>query len=165
MHSALGDLIRSGFPIQKSQDLSSVTSSSGLIAGSHVFHRLWTPRHSPCALHGLITPTQPRKRSLSASPRHRPGATNPSEHFYLLRLCARSFNTISFFYSNFRTSPQHVPGPAYAIPSTPRDECFFLYPIVKERYPLRDQPTLGAETVDFRGSVVAPNSRATRGEV
>src|SRR5690348_1939888 len=61
MHSALGDLKRSGFPIQKSQDLGSVTSSPGLIAGSHVFHRLWTPRHSPCALHGLITPTQPRE--------------------------------------------------------------------------------------------------------
>ena len=39
-----------GCPIRKSQDQSSVTSSSGLIAGSSVLHRLSTPRHPPCAL-------------------------------------------------------------------------------------------------------------------
>ena len=48
---------REGFPIQKSQDRCSVASSSGLIAGSHVFHRLLTPRHPPYALSSLITPT------------------------------------------------------------------------------------------------------------
>src|SRR5215204_3172073 len=60
MHSVLGTPIGVGCPIQKSQDLGSVTSSPGLIAGSYVFHRLWTPRHPPCALDGLVTPTQPR---------------------------------------------------------------------------------------------------------
>jgi hypothetical protein len=49
-----------GCPIQRSQDHSSVTNSPGLIAGSHVFHRLWTPSHSQCALSGLITPTRRR---------------------------------------------------------------------------------------------------------
>lgn len=41
---------RVGCPIRKSQDQCSVTSSSGLIAGSYVLHRLLTPRHPPCAL-------------------------------------------------------------------------------------------------------------------
>ena len=36
------------------------TSSSGLIAGSHVLHRLLTPRHPPHALISLITPTSGR---------------------------------------------------------------------------------------------------------
>ena len=43
---------RVGCPIRKSQDHSSVTNSSGLIAGSCVLHRLLTPRHPPCALDG-----------------------------------------------------------------------------------------------------------------
>ena len=51
---------RVGCPIQRSQDHSSVTNSPGLIAGSHVFHRLWTPSHPPSALVGLITPTRRR---------------------------------------------------------------------------------------------------------
>lgn len=48
---------RVGFPIRKSIDHSSVTSSLWLIAGSNVLHRLLTPRHPPCALSRLITPT------------------------------------------------------------------------------------------------------------
>jgi hypothetical protein len=39
-----------GCPIRTSTDHSSVTSSLWLFAGSHVLHRLWTPRHPPCAL-------------------------------------------------------------------------------------------------------------------
>jgi hypothetical protein len=61
-----------GFPIQKSQDQSLVTNSPGLIAGSHVFHRLLTPRHPPHALSSLITPTYDRssfRLGLSASGR------------------------------------------------------------------------------------------------
>ena len=49
-----------GFPIRRSQDRSLVTSSPGLIAGSHVLHRLLTPRHPPHALSSLITPTNNR---------------------------------------------------------------------------------------------------------
>lgn len=60
--------LRVGFPIQRSQDHSLVTSSPELIAGSHVFHRLLTPRHPPHALNSLITPTSNR------SVRHRPPA-------------------------------------------------------------------------------------------
>ena len=53
---------RVGFPIQTSQDQSLVASSPGLIAGSHVFHRLSTPRHPPYALSSLVTPTCDRSR-------------------------------------------------------------------------------------------------------
>ena len=41
-------------------DHSLVTGSSWLIAGSHVFHRLSTPRHPPYALGRLITLTRCR---------------------------------------------------------------------------------------------------------
>ena len=50
-----------GFPIQRSQDQRLVANSPEHIAGSHVFHRLSTPRHSPCALHSLITSTYGRR--------------------------------------------------------------------------------------------------------
>lgn len=53
--------LRVGFPIQTSQDHSLVTSSPGLFAGSHVFHRLLTPRHPPYALISLIMPTSNRR--------------------------------------------------------------------------------------------------------
>ena len=43
----------SGFPIRKSPDQSLVADSPGLIAGSHVLHRLLVPRHPPCALKNL----------------------------------------------------------------------------------------------------------------
>ena len=49
-----------GFPIQKSTDRSLVASSPWHIAGSHVFHRLLTPRHPPHALSSLITSTSNR---------------------------------------------------------------------------------------------------------
>ena len=39
-----------GFPIRRSPDRSSFTSSPGLIAGYNVLHRLLVPRHPPCAL-------------------------------------------------------------------------------------------------------------------
>ena len=42
-----------GFPIRKSPDQSSSTSSPGLIAGHNVFHRLLVPRHPPIALSSL----------------------------------------------------------------------------------------------------------------
>src|SRR6266480_3286638 len=43
-----------GFPIRKSRDQRSVSTSSGLIAAAHVLHRLLAPRHPPCALSLLI---------------------------------------------------------------------------------------------------------------
>ena len=42
-----------GFPIRKSPDHSSFTSSPGLIAGYNVLHRLLVPRHPPIALSSL----------------------------------------------------------------------------------------------------------------
>ena len=44
-----------GFPIRTSSDHSSVASSSRLIAGSYVLHRLLVPRHPPYALTNLPT--------------------------------------------------------------------------------------------------------------
>ena len=43
-----------GFPIRKSRDQRSVSTSPGLIAAAHVLHRLLAPRHPPCALVLLI---------------------------------------------------------------------------------------------------------------
>src|SRR4051794_7170507 len=48
-------MLPAGFPIRKSLDHSSVTSSPRLIAGSYVLHRLLVPRHPPCALKNLTT--------------------------------------------------------------------------------------------------------------
>ncbi len=48
-------LHKTGFPIQKSPDQSLFSSSPKLIAASHVFHRLLTPRHPPFALNSLAT--------------------------------------------------------------------------------------------------------------
>jgi hypothetical protein len=47
--------LQPGFPIRKSSNHSSVASSSRLIAGSYVLHRLLMPRHPPCALINLTT--------------------------------------------------------------------------------------------------------------
>ena len=57
MCSGRGDwtLLQPGFPIRKPPDLSSVASSPGLIACSHVLRRLLIPRHPPCALTNLTT--------------------------------------------------------------------------------------------------------------
>jgi hypothetical protein len=43
-----------GFPIQKSPDQNLLSGFPTLIAASHVFHRLLTPRHPPYALSSLI---------------------------------------------------------------------------------------------------------------
>jgi hypothetical protein len=45
-----------GFPIRKSPDQRSFSSSPRLIAAIHVLHRLLVPRHPPCALVLLISP-------------------------------------------------------------------------------------------------------------
>ena len=47
-----------GSPIQTSPDHRIVAASPKLFAGSHVFHRLWLPRHPPCALHYLTIQPQ-----------------------------------------------------------------------------------------------------------
>src|ERR1700753_1061238 len=43
------------FPIRHPPDQSSVDSSPGPIAASHVLHRFLVPRHPPCALKNLAT--------------------------------------------------------------------------------------------------------------
>ena len=43
-----------GFPIRRSSDQSSFTSSPRLIAGYNVLHRLLVPRHPPIALSSLL---------------------------------------------------------------------------------------------------------------
>ena len=61
--------LRPGFPIRTFQDHSLVTGSPELFAGSHVLHRLLTPRHSPCALSHLITSTQNRCSPVAVTPK------------------------------------------------------------------------------------------------
>ena len=60
MCSGVGDwtCLQPGFPIRTSSNHSSVASSSRLIAGSYVLHRLLVPRHPPCALTNLTTDTK-----------------------------------------------------------------------------------------------------------
>src|SRR3954452_21326794 len=57
MCSGMGDrtCLLPGCPIRTSPDHSSVDSSPGLFAASHVLHRLLVPRHPPCALTNLAT--------------------------------------------------------------------------------------------------------------
>ena len=47
-----------GFPIRRSSDQSSFTSSPRLIAGYNVLHRLLVPRHPPIALSSLFKSTK-----------------------------------------------------------------------------------------------------------
>jgi hypothetical protein len=56
MYSGMGirALPRMGFPIRRSRDHRLVSTSPGLIAATHVLHRLLAPRHPPCALVLLI---------------------------------------------------------------------------------------------------------------
>ena len=42
-----------GFPIRRSSDITPVCGSPKLIAACHVLHRLFLPRHPPCALSSL----------------------------------------------------------------------------------------------------------------
>lgn len=58
-HSDAGNRtqLRLGSPIRTPPDQRSVANSPGLIAGSHVLHRLSMPRHPPCALSSLPTQT------------------------------------------------------------------------------------------------------------
>src|SRR4051794_34832249 len=83
MCSGMGDrtCLLPGFPIRTSPDQSSVDSSPGLFAASHVLHRLLVPRHPPCALTNLATKmlastvqfsSYGRSRSLVAACRSRP---------------------------------------------------------------------------------------------
>ena len=43
-----------GCPIRKSSDIAVICTSPKLIAAYHVLHRLWEPRHSPCALNYFL---------------------------------------------------------------------------------------------------------------
>jgi hypothetical protein len=71
--------LQPGFPIRKSSNHSSVASSSRLIAGSYVLHRLLVPRHPPCALINLTTDNKDARvhctvLKLRAGPTPTPGA-------------------------------------------------------------------------------------------
>ncbi len=64
MHSGGDDPFGPGCPIRRSQDRSLVISSPGLIADSHVLHRLSTPRHPSHALVRLVASTTSRRHHL-----------------------------------------------------------------------------------------------------
>ena len=60
-----------GFPIRRSPDITPVCGSPELIAACHVLHRLFLPRHPPCALSSLTIELIPRrKRSCCLMPDH-----------------------------------------------------------------------------------------------
>ena len=84
-----------GFPIRKSTDQSSLSSSPWLIAASRVLHRLSAPKHPPCTLRSLtpvsilsLFPTKPdseiedRRSSFSelGRRRRRPGSREFRRH-------------------------------------------------------------------------------------
>ena len=50
-----------GFPIRKSPDIAPMCGSPKLIAACHVLHRLFLPRHPPCALSSLTIKLTPRR--------------------------------------------------------------------------------------------------------
>ena len=85
-----------GFPIRRSPDRSSFTSSPGLIAGYNVLHRLLMPRHPPIALSSLLFhykdarvhcavlkkragPVQPPKQSATSSGPLQEGVLNATD--------------------------------------------------------------------------------------
>ena len=82
-HSDAGNRtqLRLGSPIRTPPDQRSVANSPGLIAGSHVLHRLSMPRHPPCALSSLPTQTphttQQHPKRTAAQPEHH--ATHPPD--------------------------------------------------------------------------------------
>src|SRR5246127_2897160 len=51
-----------GFPIRRSPDITPVCGSPELIAACHVLHRLFLPRHPPCALSSLTIELTPRRK-------------------------------------------------------------------------------------------------------
>ena len=57
MNSLYSPAKAGGSPIQKSPDQSQLGDSPKLIAAYHVFHRLLVPRHPPCALSSLHSPS------------------------------------------------------------------------------------------------------------
>ena len=56
-----------GFPIRRSTDQSSFTSSPWLIAGYNVLHRLLVPRHPPIALSSLSNQNKTKTTKMLAS--------------------------------------------------------------------------------------------------
>ena len=57
MYSLYSTAYAVGFPIQISSDQSQLGDSPGLFAAYHVFLRLSVPRHPPCALSSLLSPS------------------------------------------------------------------------------------------------------------
>ena len=67
-----------GSPIRTPPDHSSVDSSPGPIAASHVLHRLLVPRHPPCALKHLHTQQTTHETSLQDARIHYPVHKHPT---------------------------------------------------------------------------------------
>jgi hypothetical protein len=72
-----------GFPIRKSPDITPVCGSPKLIAACHVLHRLYLPRHPPCALSSLTIELTPRRSRFYVLP--------PSKFLNLIRNLQRLF--------------------------------------------------------------------------
>jgi hypothetical protein len=73
-----------GFPIRKSPDITPVCGSPKLIAACHVLHRLYLPRHPPCALSSLTIELTPRRSHFYVLP--------PSKFLNLIRKFAKDYS-------------------------------------------------------------------------
>ncbi len=71
-----------GFPIRRSPDITPVCGSPELIAADHVLHRLFLPRHPPCALSSLtIKLTSHSIRCRAVSFCYSPGDSTRNNNF------------------------------------------------------------------------------------
>ena len=85
MHSGRDDPQRAGFPHSDILGSQLASNSPRLFAGSHVFHRLSTPRHPPYALAGLFMLTRSRRPHRSRGTLAFPGSPEqPLSRIYLL---------------------------------------------------------------------------------
>jgi hypothetical protein len=131
-----------GFPIRKSSNHSSVASSSRLIAGSYVLHRLLVPRHPPCALKNLTTdircsrPLYSSQATGGPNPRTQRLPRNP-QHL-------NDFQAVRLRDQTGSTSPTPEPNPASRKP-THRDSTLGAGP----RYKLPPVPS-GPNSVPSR---------------
>ncbi len=107
---------RRGFPIRTSSDHSSVASSSRLIAGSYVLHRLLVPRHPPYALTNLTTDTKDARVHYAvlkqrAAPTHTRRPTPPTGERYATSRPAKTTPT---------PNPPTIRGTSARVPSEPQ---------------------------------------------
>jgi hypothetical protein len=132
MHSAYDDPQRAGLPHSEIPGSQFASNSPGLIAGSHVLHRLSTPRHPPCALIRLITSTARRHQQTQLS-LNQPTTTNACviSLIYLLRWRALGQRTPPQAVTRCRSKPLTVGG-KIKIPTGASNAAIITYAVAKD---------------------------------